>query len=213
MNIVIIGAGGVGGYFGGKLALAGYPTTFIARGISLDTIKKNGLQVKSILGDFHVYPEVTDNFEVIKTAGLILLCVKSWQIEVIAQKGIIGDRNFDQHRSPGQNISLIEGENIALFNQCQQQNINIQDTRRNLITQGIELKPLVGQTFYIGQVKLLGIEQCQPCRSLGEKLTNDNLSQQQVIKVFTDKAGIRAAIISNGHIEIGMPITIDSADL
>jgi len=86
MNIVIIGAGGVGGYFGGKLALAGYPTTFIARGQTLEKIKQNGLQVKSILGDFHVYPEVTDNFEVIKTADLILLCVKSWQIEVIAQK-------------------------------------------------------------------------------------------------------------------------------
>lgn len=135
------------------------------------------------------------------------------KIEVIAQKGIIGDRNFDQHRWPGQSITLIEGENIALFNQCQQQNINIQDTRRNLITQGIKLNPLVGQTFYIGQVKLLGIERCQPCRSLGEKLANDDLSQQQVINAFTDKAGIRATIISNGHLEIGMSFTIDSADL
>ena len=85
MNIVIIGAGGVGGYFGGKLALAGYTTTFIARGKTLDMIQENGLQVKSILGDFHVYPEVTDNYEVIKKADLILLCVKSWQIEVIAK--------------------------------------------------------------------------------------------------------------------------------
>ena len=86
MNIVIIGAGGVGGYFGGKLALARYPTTFIVRGNTLEKIKKNGLQVKSILGDFHVYPNVTDNYDVIREADLIVLCVKSWQIEAVAQK-------------------------------------------------------------------------------------------------------------------------------
>ncbi len=86
MNIVIIGAGGVGGYFGAKLALAGYNTTFIARGQTLEQIRKNGLQVKSILGDFHVYPHITDDYEVIKEADLILLCVKSWQIEAIAKK-------------------------------------------------------------------------------------------------------------------------------
>lgn len=86
MNIVIIGAGGVGGYFGGKLAKAGYHTTFIARGQTLENIRQNGLQVKSILGDFHVYPHATDNYEVIKEADLILLCVKSWQIEAIAEK-------------------------------------------------------------------------------------------------------------------------------
>lgn len=86
MNIVIFGVGGVGGYFGGLLAKAGYNTTFIARGQTLEKIKQNGLQVKSISGDFHVYPEVTDNYEVIKKADLILLCVKSWQIEAIAEK-------------------------------------------------------------------------------------------------------------------------------
>ncbi len=86
MNIVIIGAGGVGGYFGGKLAQAGHNTTFITRGQTLETIKQNGLKVKSILGDFHVYPYATDNYDLVKKADLILLCVKSWQIEDIAQK-------------------------------------------------------------------------------------------------------------------------------
>jgi len=86
MNIVIIGAGGVGGYFGGKLALAGYQTTFIVRGQTLEKIKKNGLRVKSILGDFHVYPRATNNYDAVKEADMILLCTKSWQIEAIAQK-------------------------------------------------------------------------------------------------------------------------------
>lgn len=76
----------MGGYFGGKLALAGYPVTFIARGKTLQEIKQNGLQVKSILGDFHVYPRATDNYEAVKEADLILLCVKSWQIDAIARE-------------------------------------------------------------------------------------------------------------------------------
>ncbi len=86
MNIVIIGVGGVGGYFGGKLALAGFKTTFIARGQTLQKIKQHGLQVKSILGNFHVDAQATDNYEVIREVDLILLCVKSWQIEAVAKK-------------------------------------------------------------------------------------------------------------------------------
>ncbi len=86
MNIVIIGAGGVGGYFGGKLVAAGYKTTFLVRGKTLKVIQSNGLQVKSINGSFHVYPTATDNYDVIKDADLIILSVKSWQIEKIAIK-------------------------------------------------------------------------------------------------------------------------------
>ncbi|UCE93134.1 MAG: NAD(P)-binding domain-containing protein, partial [Flavobacteriaceae bacterium] len=86
MNIVIIGVGGVGGYFGGKLALAGHSTTFIARGTTYQVIKQKGLKVKSIKGDFHVKPKVSDHFESIRNCDLVLLCVKSWQIEDIARQ-------------------------------------------------------------------------------------------------------------------------------
>jgi len=86
MNIVVIGVGGVGGYFGGKIAKAGYNVSFIARGIHLDTIKKNGLQIKSIKGDFVVYPDVTDNLNDIQNPDLIILAVKSWQVEEIAKQ-------------------------------------------------------------------------------------------------------------------------------
>ena len=86
MNIVVFGAGGVGGYFGGKLAKAGFEVTFIARGKTLETIKTNGLQVKSIFGDFKVHPKVTDKVSEISGADLIILAVKSWQIEEIAKQ-------------------------------------------------------------------------------------------------------------------------------
>ncbi len=92
MNIVIIGAGGVGGYFGGKLAKAGFDVTFIARGKHLEAIKNKGLHVKSIQGDFTVHPKVTDNFKDIKQPDLIILGVKSWQVLGVAEqlKPIIG---------------------------------------------------------------------------------------------------------------------------
>ena len=86
MNIVVIGAGGVGGFFGGKIAKAGFDVTFIARGKHLEAIQKNGLQVKSIDGDFMVHPKVTDNISDVKNPDLIILAVKSWQVEEVAKQ-------------------------------------------------------------------------------------------------------------------------------
>ena len=86
MNIVVIGAGGVGGYFGGKLAKAGFEVTFMARGKHLEAIKEKGLQVKSILGDFTVQTNATDNINDIKNPDLVLLGVKSWQVLEIAEQ-------------------------------------------------------------------------------------------------------------------------------
>jgi 2-dehydropantoate 2-reductase len=86
MNIVVIGAGGVGGYFGGKLAKAGNNVTFIARGKHLKAIKNNGLQVKSINGNFIVRPNVTDDISTISNPDLVILGVKSWQVGEVAKQ-------------------------------------------------------------------------------------------------------------------------------
>ena len=86
MNIVVIGAGGIGGYFGGRIANAGYDVTFIARGKHLDAIKTKGLQIKSTKGDFIVNPKATDNLNDIKNPDLIILGVKSWQVEEVAKQ-------------------------------------------------------------------------------------------------------------------------------
>lgn len=96
MNIVVFGAGGVGGYFGGKLAQAGNDVIFIARGKHLQAIKSNGLQVKSIQGDFKVHPKVTDDVASIKHPDLVILGVKSWQVEDVAiqLKPIIGEKTM-----------------------------------------------------------------------------------------------------------------------
>jgi len=62
MKIAIFGSGGIGGYFGGRLAKAGQDVTFIARGTHLAAMKESGLQVDSIGSDFVVQPvQATDS--------------------------------------------------------------------------------------------------------------------------------------------------------
>ena len=54
MKIAIIGSGGVGGYFGARLAASGQDVTFVARGAHLEAMQKKGLKVLSALGDLHL---------------------------------------------------------------------------------------------------------------------------------------------------------------
>lgn len=93
MKIAVIGTGGVGGYFGGRLAMAGNDVTFVARGAHLEAILKNGLTVKSINGDFKVCPaKATSDIGSIGTVDLIMVATKAWQVKETAVqiKEIVG---------------------------------------------------------------------------------------------------------------------------
>ena len=86
MRIAIMGSGGVGGYFGARLALAGNEVTFIARGAHLAAIRERGLRVESPLGDMHVNPaRATDDPATIGPVDLVLFSVKLWDTESAAQ--------------------------------------------------------------------------------------------------------------------------------
>lgn len=86
MNIVIYGTGGVGGYFGARLAQAGHDVTFIARGKHLKAIQKDGLQLKSVKGDYKVTPaKATDNVLSIKAPDVIFFATKTWQLKEAAK--------------------------------------------------------------------------------------------------------------------------------
>jgi 2-dehydropantoate 2-reductase len=85
MNIVIYGAGGVGGYFGARLEQSGNRITFIARGEHLKAIQKNGLLVKSFKGDYRVFPATaTADISEVTNIDLVLVCVKTWQLKEAA---------------------------------------------------------------------------------------------------------------------------------
>ena len=85
MHTVIIGVGGVGGYYGGKISKSGQKVTMIARGKHLEAILENGLQIKSIEGDFITHPKITNDISQVEKADLILICTKSWQVQSAAQ--------------------------------------------------------------------------------------------------------------------------------
>jgi len=82
MNIVIIGAGGVGGYFGARLARAGEAVTLIARGAHLDAIRRDGLRIRSAVeGEYVVRPATVTEAKGLAIADMVLLCVKSFDTE------------------------------------------------------------------------------------------------------------------------------------
>lgn len=79
MKIAIMGTGGMGGYIGGQLALAGREVIFIARGEHLKAIQQHGLRIASPSGDFEIKPaHATDNPEEVGVVDLILFCVKTY---------------------------------------------------------------------------------------------------------------------------------------
>jgi len=87
MKIAMMGSGGVGGFFGGRLARAGYDVSFVARGAHLAAMKARGLLIESpAQGDIHV-PQVraTDDPAEIGPVDLVILSVKLWDTESAAR--------------------------------------------------------------------------------------------------------------------------------
>ena len=125
------------------------------------------------------------------------------KIEVLSNKGVIGDRHFNEFNDPYCQLSLIESENIDYYNLRYGLNIPYLDFRRNIVTKGIRLNELIGKKFVIGKVKVEGIDLCRPCRHLTE-----TLGQENIIKEFLRKGGLRCQILSSSSISINDIIKI-----
>ncbi|HEY7841092.1 MAG TPA: MOSC domain-containing protein [Gammaproteobacteria bacterium] len=129
--------------------------------------------------------------------------------DLVAGAGIVGDRYFGRTDHPGRNVTLVEGEEIERFNREHGGRAPLDGTRRNIVTRGIRLVPLIGAEFSIGGVRLRGVEQCEPCSQLGGYLATEKLDAARVVKAFVHRAGIRAEILSSGSIRVGDPVTGD----
>jgi ketopantoate reductase len=87
VKIAVMGAGGVGGYFGGRLAQGGHDIHFVGRGPHLAAIRANGLRVRSVRGDFSLPPErtpATDDPASIGPCEVVLFTVKSFDTDTAA---------------------------------------------------------------------------------------------------------------------------------
>ncbi len=95
MRVAVFGTGGVGGYFGGRLAQAGEKVVFIARGEHLRAIRQDGLRVDSVKGDFVISPcEATDDPSAVGEVDVVLVGVKAWQVTEAARtmRSLVGER-------------------------------------------------------------------------------------------------------------------------
>ena len=124
-------------------------------------------------------------------------------IEVLANKGGVGDRHFNDYNDPYCQLSLIESENVDYYNTKFGLNIPYIDFRRNIITKGIKLNDLVEKKFLIGKVKVEGIDLCRPCKHLTEML-----NQKNILKEFLRRGGLRCQILSSSKISLGDAINV-----
>ena len=86
MRIAVMGTGGIGGYFGGRLAEGGADVAFIARGKMLEALRKDGLRIKSQLGDLHLNAVLaTDDPRELGPVDLVVFGVKLWDTEEAAR--------------------------------------------------------------------------------------------------------------------------------
>jgi 2-dehydropantoate 2-reductase len=174
MHIVVFGTGGVGGYFGGRLAQAGEHVTFIARGDHLQAMLANGLTVESINGDFTVMPVVaTDDISRVEDADIVLVCVKTWHISQAAQS-----------------IKLVLGQNtivVPLENGVEAPSLLSEALGEEHVLGG--LCRIASRITSPGHIHHTGIE---PYIAFGELDNRPSSRSQDLLSVFN--AGVKAEI-------------------
>jgi MOSC domain-containing protein YiiM len=116
-------------------------------------------------------------------------------VRVVAGQGLEGDRYFDQ--GPENAITLIQAEALEGLQRDTGIELSHQESRRQVLTRGIELNPLVGERFYVGGVLCRGVELCEPCNHL------QGLTQPGVLRGMVNRAGLRAEVLEGGTIAPG----------
>ncbi len=183
MKTAIIGAGGVGGYFGAKMAKAGCDVTFLARGKQASVLKKSGLTIKSIHGDFHVENlNVKESIKEIGEVDLIILCVKAWQVKEIRSelKSIMHNHNCI---IPTQNGILAADELLEVID-------------RSNVFGGV--CKIFSKVESPGVINHFG---ANPTLVFGE-LDGSVSKQSQDVKAFFDSAGVNSQISADIHADL-----------
>jgi MOSC domain-containing protein YiiM len=120
-----------------------------------------------------------------------------------AGKGLAGNRYyFEGGAEPGTALTLIAAEALEAMASEHGIEITAAESRRNVLTRGIDLNALVGKRFRVGNVECLGVALCEPCTSL------EGMTQPGVIKGLTHRGGLNADILSDGEIAVGDEVAV-----
>jgi MOSC domain-containing protein YiiM len=114
-----------------------------------------------------------------------------------AGRGLEGNRYFFDEAAPGTALTLIAAEAVEAMEREHGIGIEPWESRRNVVTRGIDVNELVGKRFRVGEVECLGVELCEPCTTL------ESMTKPGVIKGLVHRGGLNADILSNGEISVG----------
>ena len=183
MKIAIIGTGGVGGYFGGKLANAGYDVTFVARGEHLEAIREKGLKIKSIAGNINVRKaKATAEIKNIGKVDLVLLGVKAWQVKDVARQ--LKDVTADHTTVLPLQNGVMAARELA-----------IHLDKKNIVG---GLCRIISEIEAPGIIRHSGVE---PFIAFGE-LDKHKTGRTAAIKALFDHAGIASQVADDIHVEL-----------
>jgi MOSC domain-containing protein YiiM len=130
------------------------------------------------------------------------------QVNALAGKGLEGDRyllgvgTYSKKPQPGRQVTLIKSEMLELLKDKFDITVKPEESRRNVLTKGVEINDLIGTEFYVGTVRLRAHRITQPCLYL-EKL----LDQPGLYNELWDNGGISCEILTDGIIKEGDIIT------
>jgi MOSC domain-containing protein YiiM len=131
------------------------------------------------------------------------------EVRAIAGEGLDGDRYFlrtgtySETPGSGRNITLIAEEALAEAEAEYGFKLSPGDSRRNIMTRGVELNDLVDRDFTVGSVRLRGTRLCEPCDYV-EKL----IGQDGVTKGLVHRGGLRCDIVTGGTIRVGDEVKV-----
>jgi MOSC domain-containing protein YiiM len=118
------------------------------------------------------------------------------RVRAVAGRGLEGNRHYYEQAPPGRALTLIAAEALA-EGASSGVELGADESRRNVLTSGIDLNALVGERFRVGDVECVGVELCEPCTTL------EGLTRPGVIKAYVHRAGLNADILTDGEIAVG----------
>jgi MOSC domain-containing protein YiiM len=113
-------------------------------------------------------------------------------------KGLEGDRYFaPDGAGPGEALTLIAAEALEGLETDTGIRLSAADSRRQVLTRGIDLNALVGREFTVGSVRCRGVELCEPCAHL------QSVTKPGVLAGLVHRGGLRADVLSDGELSVG----------